>query len=763
MKIKIKNLAIFYKNSPDTPNYVYEKTETSDKNDKKQETVKELGKIDGNVDNLNSLLERLNNWKDNSEMVCNILNQTIEKDNWAHFQIVNNKWKKEIWLVIDKSQKDAKTILSSINNSIKKDKKDEYFFDKNSDNKKDVWELSVDKKWKITGVDIKGKEKRSYANTKEFFKWKYYKDRDKFVYEVWKTWDKWAAILRQVVALWDELWIKTKDYSKIKKEIENLYVDTSWNNVIFSKHKLEGGNGKQVKDLKITIKWKNIKWIDALNYKVHTWDKIDISSLDAWLGSKKFEAKLDNTATIKKEKPTTKDTVENKEKSLWTFYTSWGVEYWDLLDNANITYEKSNWSKINTDGKNLQINAQNLFDTENKGNNKFSKSIEIWKWKNKSYLVVWENVSGKSIDFNSITPDNCKQKLKDSWLEAWLASYDEKGNKKENMHIQEVWDPKVHEFIRVNNFSDAWKSVNNPIYLEGNKDNYTFQREIDWKESNITFSKGWISDILKNKKSWESITLKSWDDKLNKEQWNNKLQSIFWKDLTKKDIDWLFNHMDWDEMFIEFENLYKNKDGTLEDVTLKFENTQNGELKITKISQEKERTLTNREFIWLFPKYEINEINTRCEIIKSIDNNKIETRSINNLWYPSFIVSKNKKGNLVFTKDWKNNWKKDNYTFEVRWFNKWLDIKDDFIDFFNKDFMNIIFAASSPGNIKKAKKWWKDIFYMDKSSIEGSNKKNISKKEANKDYVKEHILWPAWDKFIQEAIKNAKPENKKQK
>jgi len=29
---------------------------------------------------------------------------------------------------------------------------------------------------------------------------------------------------------------------------------------------------------------------------------------------------------------------------------------------------------------------------------------------------------------------------------------------------------------------------------------------------------------------------------------------------------------------------------------------------------------------------------------------------------------------------------------------------------------------------------------MDKSSIEGSNKKNISKKEANKDYVKEHIL-----------------------
>jgi len=50
-------------------------------------------------------------------------------------------------------------------------------------------------------------------------------------------------------------------------------------------------------------------------------------------------------------------------------------------------------------------------------------------------------------------------------------------------------------------------------------------------------------------------------------------------------------------MFIEFENLYKNKDGTLEDVTLKFENTQNGELKITKISQEKERTLTNREFI----------------------------------------------------------------------------------------------------------------------------------------------------------------------
>jgi len=61
MKIKIKNLAIFYKNSPDTPNYVYEKTETSDKNDKKQETVKELGKIDGNVDNLNSLLERLNN------------------------------------------------------------------------------------------------------------------------------------------------------------------------------------------------------------------------------------------------------------------------------------------------------------------------------------------------------------------------------------------------------------------------------------------------------------------------------------------------------------------------------------------------------------------------------------------------------------------------------------------------------------------------------------------------------------------------------
>ena len=764
MEFKIKNLNIFYKNSPDTPNYVYEKTETTYKNDKNPESVKELGKIDKNVNNINSLLNRLNAWKDNSEMVCNVLNQAIKKDAWAKFMIVENNWKKEIWLVIDKSQENAKTILSTINDSIKKENNDEYFFDENKNNKKDVWELSVDKNWNITGVDIEKSEKRSYADVDKKFNGKYYRDWDKFVYEVWKVWDKWAAILRQVVALWDELWIDTTNYEKIKEDIGNLYVYKEWKNVIFSKDKPKNvDDAKQVKNLEITVKWKTVKWIDALNYKVHTWDKIDISSLATWLGSKKFKAKLDHTVVIKKENTATnKETVDNKERAWWTFYTSWGIEYWDVPDDKKITYTKANWDTINTDGKNLQINAKNMFDTENKGknNNKFSKSIEIWKWKNKSYLVVWENVSGKSsIDFDSIKPGNYKQKLKElknSWLEAWLASYD----KNWNMIIKEVWDSKVQEFIRRNNFSDAWKSVNNPIYLETTSNDYTFQREIDWKESNITFSKGWISDILKNKKSWESITLKSWDDKLNKEQWNNDLKSIFGN--KKENIDNLFKPVDWKPLFMEFKNLHKNKDGTLEDVILKFTKTEKW-VKITKVSQDKENNLIfnvgNNKNIennkLVLPDGEKNEILQRSEIIKSIDFDKIETRKINNLWYPSFSVSKNTDGNVVFTKNWEDG-SKDNYSFKVKWFD--LNTKNDLINFFNKDYLNIIFAASSPGNIKYKKKWWKKTYCIEKSNI-------VNNVETNKNYVKDNLKLTEnkpWDQLIQKAIQEAKNNSNNQ-
>ena len=732
MKFKIKNLTVFY-NSPEKSTHIYGNTENNENNENNESSdktkVKKVDNISAKVGNLNKILDRLdfteNSNENNTKIVCSFFNEAIKwlKIDQAEFKVINNNWKKEIWLVIENSKDDINSILSLIDSNIKENKKDEYFFDKNNNDKKDVWELSVDEEGNITWVDIKENEKRSYADVNTKFDGKYYKDWNKFVYEVWKVWDKWAAILRQVVALWNELWIDTKNYEEIKKKIENLYVYKEWKNVIFSKDK-HNNNDKQVKDLEITIKWKTIKWIDALNYEVRPWDKIDIGSLAIWLGSKKFEAMLYNDNT--------KKTPENNEKIeswWWNFYTSWGIEYWDLPDEKKITYTKANWENINTDGKSLQINAQNMFDIENKGNNKFSLTKEIWKWKDKSYLVIWETPSGDNFKIDSINSVEDISNLKSSWLEAWLASYD----KNWNMIIKEVWDPNVHEFVRKENFSDAWKSVNNPIYLDSpSNGKYTFKEKIDWKEQEISFSAKNLKNLKFDKNS-ESV-------KLGK----NDLNELFGENFK---VDDLFKSVNWKSLFMEFE-----KFDWINDVILKFEKTENW-LKITKIGEYKENnTIFNSGNIEL-SNNEKNEMLQQCDVVKSINekDNEIQTYPIKNLWYSSFKISISKDNNLIFTKNWKDN-SEDNYSFQVKWFD--LKTKENLINFFNKDFIKIILAVSKPWNMEVDKKQWKNVYSIDKSNI------NYESTEKNKKYVRINKNSKTWDDLIKEAINQVKPENK---
>ena len=553
---------------------------------------------------------------------------------------------------------------------------------------------------------------------------------------MWKVWDKWSAILRQVVALWNELWIDTKNYEEIKKKIENLYVYKEWKNVIFSKDK-HNNNDKQVKDLEITIKWKTIKWIDALNYKVYPWDKIDIGSLAVWLGSKKFEATL-STDNSNKNVDNSSEVPKNKEKIeswWWNFYTSWGIEYWDLPDEKKITYTKANWENINTDGKSLQINAQNMFDIENKGNNEFSLSKELQDNNLKKYhLVVWEKPSNNKFDLNSINSIENISKLSNSWLEAWLASYD----KNWNMIIKEVWDPNVHEFVRKENFSDAWKSVNNPIYLDSpSNGKYTFKEKIDWKEQEISFSAKNLKNLKFDKNS-ESVKLVKKD-----------LNELFGENLKKGDfkVDDLFKSVNWKSLFMEFENLYENKD-----VILKFEKTENW-LKITKIGEYKENnTIFNSGNIEL-SNNEKNEMLQQCDVVKSINekDNEIQTYPIKNLWYSSFKISISKDNNLIFTKNWKDN-SEDNYSFQVKWFD--LKTKENLINFFNKDFVKIILAASNYNNIQVEKlgdNSSENVYYIEKDNIK-INKNNIINQ------IKEDKK--TWDDLIKEAINQVKPENK---
>lgn len=728
MKFKLNTLNVFY-NSPETGSYethIYEKQKETrdDKTTEEQEKVKQLN-ISDNIKKINSLIDRLNKNGSKDEntlnLICNFVNQAIENKN-AKFMIVENKDnKKEIWLVIEKngtnSQIDAQKILNNIEKNIK-EKDWSLFFDKNNNNKKDVWEFSIDKNWKIDGVDIKEGEKRSYADLDSVFKGKYYNDWKKFIYEVWSYQDKGAAILRQITALSDELWLNTKDYKKIKKDIENLYVYKDWENVIFSKEKPDNINAKQVKDLEINIKWKSYKWIDALNWKVHPHDKIDISSLANALNPKIF--KVDNTIT---ELKNSKEKKENN-KFWWTFYISWGVENWDLPDDKTIIYKKTDKSSIHTNGKNLQINAKNIFDTENKGDNKFSYANKIWD----KYLIIWENPTNKS--FQITTDKDIKSQLKNSWVEAWLASYD----KNWNMIIEEVWDPKVHEFITTNNSVESWKSVNNPIYLDtiDNNDNYIFKREINWKEKDIAINKNKLINTVWKMKDDKTLNLKK-----------DQLEDIFWKDFK---IDNLFTQFNWknNKIFFEFKNLSKDsKTNESEDVLLSFEKTLNWDLKITKVDVHKDIDLSNWWNTWNwwdtwfegFDSWYKRDLITQCEIVKTVNKDSIETKPIKNLWYPSFIIKKQWKNLVISKKDDKKEF------FEVRWIN--IKNEEDLKNFLDKDFVNVIFAASNPNFLKKDKN---NELYLDYKNI---NQQRSEIKNYIKNKIKDKITW---DKLIKDTI-----------
>ncbi len=722
MKFKINKLNILYNQSPENSNNIYERQESTENPDNNQEFTENVSKLDQiniSVNNINAMLDRINDAWNNHEIVCSFLNESI--DDGAKFSIVKDgEWKEQIWLVIDNSQEDADNLLSNIEKSIKENNW-EYYFDKNDNNKKDSWEFSVNKEWNISWVDIKEEEKRTYANIDEWFIWEYFQEWDRFIYEVWEQGDKWAAILRQVVTLWNELWINTTDYSNIKDDISNLYVDTSWDSVVFSKHKNE--NSEKVMDLEVLINWDIIKWFDALNYKVNPWDKIDISSLAIWLNSQSLNVNNEVEQSIGEV-----ETLDSFDKNWWSFYTSAGAEHWDLPDGKEIVYQKTNWSNIHTNWKNIQINAKNLSDiennTQNKNENKFSNSFVVeWKSWEQKYIVIWEIPEDSNFTSNYINKDNYNLvDFENSWVEAWEASYDKNGN----MSIKEVWDKNVHEFIRTNNFEDSWKSLNNPIYLDSKEGEYIFERTLNWKEDNLSFNKEWLNNLEFQEKDWkESVTLKE----------NNELKEIFWESF--KDVDSIFEQIKWEEksMFIEFNDL-KSEDNNI-DITLKFEKWEHGELKITKLNEQEDKVIGKWEDL---SKLDINEIEKRCDFIKSIDDNKIETNPINNLWYSSFIIEQ-KKDAIIF--------KNEENTFELRGQNK-LKTEEDFVNFFNNQYLNVIFSASNPKNMRKDISDVSDYIYY----IE-----NIWDIKTNKEYVKKNILsWENkknWDQLIKESIDNA--------
>ena len=486
-----------------------EKKQTSFSKDKLEQKVKKIQeKLDKKFPN------------GGKEFFIRNMNDYLQAKYGAHFELQENNGKNELVLRVGDSKKKEELIKKLIV------EENQIYVDENQDGKRESsekWVKFTENGMEADNIFVSKKEIKQSQKELSYWKinnkeweitskeskwWKVILIDGKDYYQVWNYKDYLAAPIRLFNSLSNEYfdWMSAKELSK---KIPLLWVKKWKNGYEFAKLTSETKKEwyKKVGDFNSEI-WKKI---------VKPWSKIDLTSLADALDVKKQETKK-----------------ESKEKlnsfSWWgIFYFGSKWETWDLPDDwKNITYKWYNKTINNLNGKQISINAENLYDKNTK-NNKFSfkKEIDLWSWK-KWFLLVWEWLKDTSKIENEKDPSKIQEKMKWSKTEAWFVTYE-----KWKVLIQEVWDKKFSTITETSKPIERWKTSESPIYLYDN--NYKFNWDVSW---NIKFD---VWEKLKDSKDKKDKKL---DIKLS---WNIKLSN--WKTLQLENFKWKDNQKEFEKIF----------------------------------------------------------------------------------------------------------------------------------------------------------------------------------------------------------------------
>ena len=463
-------------------------------------------------------------WK---EFFIRNMNDYLQAKYGARFDMLDNNWKKEMVLVLDKSYDKQK--LEKLIWELKVNEQ-EVFIDENWDNKKskeEKWVKITDNWMEVDEIFVSEEEIKSGKKVVGFWKidnkewnltsdetlwWKVTFKDGKAYYEVWNHGDYIASPIRLFTALSNEYF-----WGMSGKELEKLISDLG------------------VKE----VNWKFV-FYKTTNSKEKVWD----FNSDKWTKIVQPHSTIDLTSLQKaldiKQMQVQKESKETQEWFTWwgRFYTWSKWEVWDIPDKwENITYDgyakDYKWLKWNQ----ISISAWNMYDADEKNNFFAEKNpIDLWDWK-KWFLVIWE--ADKQIVNklkNMKDPAKISSELKWKWVEAWFTTYEEWKDKKSKITIKEVWDPKVHVVTETSWSVDKWKDKSNPIVLDSNT--YKFSWVIKWE---IEFK------IPENKSKAEQLKDKNWTDKL--EIWIEKIKingkEVQLKNLKEEQFNKIFPWWKW--------------------------------------------------------------------------------------------------------------------------------------------------------------------------------------------------------------------------